>query len=105
MLKGSGKPRPFSAPRIEISTEIVGAKKEWRDCDPREIEVGDIIQGKGLVVGLGEMRRFEDPVRFIFPFEMKNGTTYRYHSEYVRPTHPGIEIGPSIRAFVKVAGG
>ena len=48
------KPAPYQAPRIEISSDSFGGpKKEWQYLRATEIEVGDIVAGYGLVVGIG----------------------------------------------------
>lgn len=101
-----GKPKPFSRPSISISTGATGAKKEWRDVSPREVEVGDLILGKGLVVGVGDVYRTQDPARYFFEFEMKNGTTHQIEGEIDWSADHFHEVSflPTVRAFVKVRG-
>lgn len=104
MLRGSGKPKPFQRKVINVSTDAQGdgAKKAWQDLDPREVEVGDLILGKGLVVGLGEVSQNSDPFEYVFRYEMKNGTTL------IHRAHPyGVDrdtIVPTVRAFSRVRG-
>jgi hypothetical protein len=88
------KPKPFQRKVINVSTEVQDTRKEWRDVHPSEIEVGDLILGKGLVVG-GALEEFhqEGRPRLKYRFDMKNGTSLYYEA--------GIE---SIRAFVRVRG-
>jgi hypothetical protein len=88
-------PAPFKRPSIAI--EIAGAQKEWQDVPPRLVDVGDIIQGKGLVIGWTrvstDMEVTNGPIFRFVDFRMKNGTTYRVSAE------------EKIRAFVKVSHG
>ena len=105
-----GKPKPFKRPSISISTDAQGhtAKKEWQDLDPRQVEVGDLILGEGLVVGLGEMIRTQDPAQFFFHYEMKNGTTLRVEGEidwdaYSQSEH-GVAFRRTVRAFSRIRG-
>lgn len=106
MLRGSGKPKPFQRKSISISTDIRDAKKEWRDCHPSEIEVGDIILGKGLVVG-GKLDERHEPIEgrltpfLYYSFEMKNGTTVVAKAGIGDYYQPKTE---SVRAFVRVRG-
>lgn len=96
MLKGSGKPRPYKSPRIELSSDSTGAKKEWRDVSPEEVKPGDIIQGKGLVVSgrVTEVTFDGNPEAVkVVVYQMKNGTELRVQNQ------------ESIRAFVQVQGG
>ena len=107
MLRGSGKPKKqFSRPSVTVSTDALGdgAKKAWQDLDPRQVEVGDLILGKGLVVGLGEVSQHSDPFQYRFVYEMKNGTE---HVVYAVPDVFGDVPGRSlttIRAFARVRG-
>ena len=104
MLRGSGKPKPFQRKSITVSTEIQDIKKAWQDLDPRDIEVGDLILGKGLVVGLGEVVKLTDPFQYRFTYQMKNGTE---HVVYAVPDVFGDVPGRSlttIRAFARVRG-
>lgn len=105
MLRGSGKPKKqFSRPSVTVSTDALGdgAKKAWQDLDPRQVEVGDLILGKGLVVGLGEVSQHSDPFEYVFRYEMKNGTTL------IHRAHPyGLDrdtIVPTVRVFSRIRG-
>lgn len=108
MLRGSGKPKPFQRKSISVSTEIQDIKKEWRDVDPREVEVGDIILGQGLVVGLGEVVKLTDPFQYRFTYQMKNGSTHRV---WAQPDTIGALEGDgsfrmltTVRAFTRARG-
>lgn len=110
MLRGSGKPKKqFSRPSVTVSTDALGdgAKKSWQDIvDLRLIEVGDIIVGKGLVVGIGEVVSLQDPAQYRFEFEMKNGTTLRlYRSPHVLGADP-TQMDPrdTTRVFTRIRG-
>jgi hypothetical protein len=40
-------PKPFKRPGIDLSTT---RKKEWREVEAQDIEVGDLVRDRGLVV-------------------------------------------------------
>lgn len=102
MLRGSGKPKKqFQRPSVTVSTEVQDTKKAWQDLDPREVEVGDIILGQGLVVGLGEISQNTDPFEYVFRYEMKNGTT---HIHRAHPLWAEESIVPTVRTFSRVRG-
>ncbi len=73
------KPKPFQRPGIELST---GAKKRWADVHPTRVQIGDIIQGKGLVlegVVKEEYDIKEGRNRVWAYFAMKSGTPFYLH--------------------------
>jgi hypothetical protein len=96
-LQGSGRPKPFQRKVIVVSTDVVndGAKKEWRDVSPFEVEVGDIIVGKGLVESGNVDEYFDRKTNTHIPyvdFTMKNGNVLRYAQ------------GDVVRAFTRIRG-
>lgn len=75
MLTGSGKPKKqFSRPSVDLSRSY-GARKEWRDVHPTEVQRGDLLLGEGLVESWQAF--VEDNratgTRAIVIFTMKNG--------------------------------
>lgn len=48
-VKSGHKPAPFVKPSISISEDISGSRKRWVRADPRNLVVGDIIRGEGLI--------------------------------------------------------
>lgn len=90
-----GKPKPFQRKSVTISSDITGARKEWRDVDPSEISEGDLIMGEGLVVDVtSERPDFTSERPDVVTFEMKSGILL----SYFRGAEP-------VRAFVKVGRG
>jgi|SRR6478735_7358232 len=109
MLRGSGKPKPFQRKSIEVSTEAQHVEKAWQDISPREVEVGDIILGKGQVVGLGDVVKHSDPLAYRFEFEMKNGTSHFVEGkiDWTSRVAGSVDVYrflPTVRAFTRVRG-
>lgn len=89
-MRGSGKPKPFKNPRIEVSTDAsYGVKKEWAQVIPARIAPGDIVRGRDLGL-VTEIRDYDDLDVVIF---FKNGTQLRWSKR------------STLMAFVKVQGG
>lgn len=45
MIRGSGKPKPFARPSLNLTRSL----RVWGEIPAREVEVGDIVADLGLV--------------------------------------------------------
>lgn len=81
-------PKPFVKSSISISTDAIGAKKEWRETVADFVHVDDIVRGhgRGLVVNV---EHFDEHVRLTY----KNGSQETFY------------LDDKVTAFVKVSDG
>ncbi len=81
-------PKPHVKPRINISTDSTGAKREWREIVADFVHVDDLVRGhnRGLVVNV---EHFDEHVRLSY----KNGSQETFY------------LDDKVTAFVKVSDG
>lgn len=103
-IKSGHKPKPFQRPGITLSEDLHGSKKRWANVHPANIEIGDIIQGKGLVLSGTIYERHTTDTNepyLVVTLGMKNGETVHYRAGIGDRYNPAEE---SVRAFTEGEG-